>query len=326
MINRHTNREPGGFTLMELLVVIAIISMLVMIMAPGLNKVMKSAKALKQKSVLHSLEVGLEFFHDENDGYPQSKVESNNGNPPLICGAQHLAEALLGRDQRGFDPVSKWYAPNQDAAVKEYETDPTSLNRRKKLYVELKDSAVVLLENLYDSYTGNVYSSDGTGKILAPVITDIFRQKQITLPSGQKIFVGNPILYYKANEASKDFEWDPLPTKESRLIYNYEDNAALIQLGPVRDPANTKHLFDPAETVRLYRPQGHGQERFRQAAILRHDYRSFGAEFSQALQSPVVYPDVGRVRRDLRHQRRCDQFQLLTARFFERPPIKESRT
>ncbi len=267
MINRRINREHGGFTLIELLVVIAIISMLVMIMASGLGKVMKSAKALKQKSVLHSLEVGLEFFHDENDGYPQSKVESNNGADPLICGAQHLAEALLGRDQRGFDPVSKWYAPKQDAAVKEYETDSTSINRRKKLYVELKDSAVVLLENLYDSYSGRVYSSDGTGKILAPVITDIFRQKQIVLPSGQKYFVGNPILYYKANEGSRDFEWDPLPTQESRLIYNYEDNAALIQLGPVKDPVDSKHLFDPAEPYSYTDPKGvaktgFGKQRF----------------------------------------------------------------
>jgi prepilin-type N-terminal cleavage/methylation domain-containing protein len=249
MINRRIDREHGGFTLIELLVVIAIISMLVMIMASGLGKVMKSAKALKQKSVLHSLEVGLEFFHDENDGYPQSKVESSDGNgaSPLICGAQHLAEALLGRDQRGFDPVSKWYAPKQNAAVKEYETDPTSINRRKKLYVELKDSAVVLLEQLYDGYSGDVYSSDGTGKILAPVITDIFRQRQVTLPSGQQYFVGNPILYYKANEASRDFEWDPLPAQESRLIYNFQDNAALIQLHPVRDPVNLRHLFDPVQ-------------------------------------------------------------------------------
>lgn len=267
MINRRINREPGGFTLMELLVVIAIISMLVMIMASGLGKVMRSAKALKQKSVLHSIEVGLEFFHDENDGYPQSKVETNNGADPLVCGAQHLAEALLGRDQRGFDPVSKWYAPQQDAAVKEYETDPKSLNRRKKVYVELKDSAVVLLEQLYDGYSGRVYSSDGTGKILAPVITDIFRQKQITLTSGQKIFVGNPILYYKANEGTKDFEWDASGVKDSRLIYNYDDNAALIQLGPVKDPANTKHLYDPTEAYTYTDPQGtvkngFGRERF----------------------------------------------------------------
>ncbi len=286
MINRRIDREHGGFTLIELLVVIAIISMLVMIMASSLGKVMKSGKALKQKSVLHALEVGLEFFHDENDGYPQSKVESSDGKgaSPLICGAQHLAEALLGRDQRGFDPVSKWYAPKQDPAVKEYQTDPTSLNRRKKMYVELKDSAVVLLENLYDSYSGNVYSSDGTGKILAPVITDIFRQRQITLPSGQKYYVGNPILYYKANEASRDFEWDPLPAKESRLIYNYEDNAALIQLGPVKDPANTKHLFDPAEPYTYTDPQGAaktgtGKQRIYNT-ITDHSMRTFHKPFN----------------------------------------------
>ncbi|NLH18155.1 MAG: prepilin-type N-terminal cleavage/methylation domain-containing protein [Phycisphaerae bacterium] len=247
MNRRYSSRHGAAFTLMELLVVIAIISMLVMILAPGLNKVMKSAKALKQKAVLHSLEVGLEFFHDENDGYPQSKVESNKGAPPLICGAQHLAEALLGRDQRGFDPVSKWYAPKQDSALKEYENDPTSLHRRKKVYTELKDSAVVLLEQLYEGYSGPVYSSDGTGKILAPVITDIFRHRKVVLPSGQQYFVGNPILYYKANEESKDFEWDPMPTNLSRLIYNYDDNADLIKLGPVQDPVNRKHLFDPAE-------------------------------------------------------------------------------
>jgi|WetSurMetagenome_2_1015567.scaffolds.fasta_scaffold165984_2 prepilin-type N-terminal cleavage/methylation domain-containing protein len=284
MINRRIDRKHSGFTLIELLVVIAIISMLVMIMASGLGKVMKSGKALKQKSVLHALEVGLEFFHEENDGYPQSKVESDKGNKPYICGAQHLAEALLGRDQRGFDPVSKWYAPKQDPAVKEYQTDPTSLNRRKKMYVELKDSSVVLLENLYDGYNGDVYSSDGTGNILAPVIVDIFRQRQITLPSGQKMFVGNPILYYKANEASRDFEWDPLPTQESRLIYNYQDNAALIHLGPVKDPVDTKHLFDPAESYTYTDPKGvaktgTGQHRFYDT-ITDHSVRTFRKPFN----------------------------------------------
>ncbi len=264
------NRKTA-FTLMELLVVISIISMLVMIMTTGLHKVMKSAKALKQKSVLHSLDVGLEFFHEENDGYPQSSVESRNGSPPLICGAQHLAEALLGRDQHGFDPVSKWYAPDQDPSVKEYENDPTSLNRRRKLYVDLKSgSAVVLLEQLYDGYSGPVYSSSGDGMILAPVITDIFRHRQVQLLDGTRMFVGNPILYYKAKEASKDFDWDRLrttPADEPRLIYNYADNEEIISLGPVKDPVNSKHRFSISEPY-TYQDQsgaqqtGTGRQRF----------------------------------------------------------------
>ena len=70
----------------------------------------------------------------------------------------------------------------------------------------------------------------------------------------------------------------------SALIYNYQDNAALIKLGPVKDPVNTKHLYDPSEPYTYTDPKGagktgNGQQRFYDT-ITDHSARTFRKPFN----------------------------------------------
>ncbi len=245
MINRYRGRS--GFTLIELLVVIAIIAMLTGLLAPGIKAVSRAAKGLKQKSVFHGYETGLELFSKDFDGYPRSraKYDAFGIAGQDVYGPQHLAEALLGRDLNGFDRETKWCDANEDPLC--YTTDPKSVNRRKDHYVEVKDDGAYLIEEIYGAgNTGKVFSYDSSKDKRAPVVTDIFKGKKITLANGELVKVGTPILYFKANTATKRFMGSDSYAQRNRWIYNYEHNRGIIELGTVKDPTK-KHNFD--ETV-----------------------------------------------------------------------------
>lgn len=246
--------------MMELLTVIAIIALLVGLLVPGLGKVKQTAQSLKMKAVLHSMEVGMNFFAEDNGGLPDSSaVNKGDG---VVCGAQVLAEALLGRDGLGFDPESKWYAPDQpDDVYRSDEDTPEgkrSMNRRKKTYVELKDTGLVLLqgatpeEGLYDAYTGDLYADNTLNPQGAPVITDIFRHRKVrqTLASGEieDKWQGNPIVYFKADDSSRYFREDTAQHPENEWIYNYRDNVDIFLANSVNDPVNDVHEFNPTFT------------------------------------------------------------------------------
>lgn len=237
-----------GFTLIELLVVVAIISMLVGIIAPGLRGVVRQARNLKQKSVMKSMETGLELYAKDFDGYPDSSVLSNSGAPPYICGAQRMTEALVGRDGRGFDPKTKWYAPDPVPDYPDLYTDEDkSLNRRKNPYVELKDTgAYLIFPDLYDTDPGTVFSSNDNGR--APVFADIYRHRRVDLGGGQSTWAGNPIVYFKADASSRYFGPDSPEQDKRKWIYNYEDNREIFKLGPVQDPINEEHHYNPTYT------------------------------------------------------------------------------
>ena len=240
-----------GFTLIELLVVIGVIAMLIGIMAQGLHAVMRQAKSLKQKAILKSMDTGLELYAKDFGDYPESAMmAASNGSPPYVCGAQHLVEALVGRDGRGFEPKTKWYAPTQDPDL--YTDDKESLYRRKGPYTELKDTGAYLLTELYDSPTTDLYSNSNPAEPLtpprAPVFADIFRHRKIRTVDNRTRYVGNPIVYYKANAASRFFGDDTEQPDRRMWIYTYDDNREIFALGSVEDPTNIRHRYDPSFT------------------------------------------------------------------------------
>jgi type II secretory pathway pseudopilin PulG len=245
--------EKSAFTLLELLVVVAIIMLLVGLLAPGIKVFKRAADNLKQKSVFHGFETALELFSDDFDGYPDSDVLPDGGTTDLVCGAQHLAEALVGRDQRGFEPKTGWYPPDDelyedDVPEDLYENIPESLNRRKSPYTELKkDVGAYTIGQLFDD-SKNVYTPTlpvSEQKDLSPVFTDVFHRKKITLTgSNTKIKVGSPILYFKADATSRYFLDDmPVVPETSRWIFDYEDNRPIMELGNMMDQTII-HQFD----------------------------------------------------------------------------------
>ena len=231
-----------GFTMIELLVVIGIIMLLIGVLVPGMQMIKKQARNLRQKAVFHGIEIGIGFFRNDDGEYPPSKPKVDGGK--FVSGAQHLAEAMVGRDKQGFEPSTKWCAPTDQAAgtgdpTLYDQSDEVSLNRRRDVYLELKDASLHLLSDLYDS-TGNCYSGTLADKP-APVLVDVFQHKQIDV-DGEKVKVGSPILYYKANRKSKSFRVDPATVPHSRWMYNYQDNDMIARLGTVNDPT-VQHKF-----------------------------------------------------------------------------------
>jgi hypothetical protein len=193
----------------------------------------------------------LELFSKDFDGYPESTITTGNGGAvPYVCGAQHLVETIVGRDERGFEPRTGWYAPDDSLYNSNVPSDlyddssDDSLNRRKPIYVELKKgTGVFTMGDLYGTGNcGDVYESDVSGRPRAPVFTDVFRRKKITLSNGDNVKVGSPILYYKADSASRYFKVSSMPPYYNEWIYNVLDNDSIVTLGTLEDPAVQHHF------------------------------------------------------------------------------------
>jgi type II secretory pathway pseudopilin PulG len=236
-------KKNKGFTIVELLTVMSVIMILIGLLVPALNLVRKMATETKQRAQFHSISVALEFFSGENDGYPES---TELGTTNYTVGAQHLAEALVGRDLQGYDTASSW-----DAEADASATNPpygglgtsvdiaASLDRRRGPYLTVENVESCQVGQLYDN-PGKVYDGSTTS---APVLTDVYRVRFITATAGtvnRQLKVGSPVLYYKANTASRIFDSTQPPADN---IYNIEDNEELVALGKVT-AESTEHPID----------------------------------------------------------------------------------
>ena len=219
-------RKKTGFTLVELLTVLAIITMLVGLLVPSMAMVRRLAKKTKQKAQLTSIGLALTAFRDEHGDYPPS-LNAGAGVWDY-CGAQKLAEALLGRDLLGFHPQSNW------SATDDTYYNPTTLDERRGRYLELATASAFKLIDLFGGSTGMLEGN-------TYVICDVFGAKEV--PVGGKIVrAGTPILYYRANTSSRQMidhanEWE-------RNIYNAQDNGILVGLGKVGNPTTPHPLLD----------------------------------------------------------------------------------
>lgn len=238
-------KEKFGFTIVELLTVMAVIAILIGLLVPALNMVRRMAVVTKQKAQFHSISVSLDMFDSDMDGYPESTaLPDNPPSAPYTVGAQHLAEALIGRDFQGFDPHSSWdaYADKTDLGIyasvnnkgSEQIQENDSLDRRKGPYLNPGNIEAYSVGQLYGSgNTGSVYSGDD-----GLVLTDAYRVKRVEI--GGKVFrAGSPILYFKANTSSTDFpilaQSSISDTQANGYIYNIIDNEDLLKLGSVKD-------------------------------------------------------------------------------------------
>jgi prepilin-type N-terminal cleavage/methylation domain-containing protein len=237
-------KKNSAFTLIELLVVMALIAALVGLLSVGLRQVKIKATDLKQKGEFHGMEISIELFQNEFNGYPDSAVVSEGSVD--VCGAQRLAEALEGRDELGFHPKSKWHpAKEASAGLTLYDiTVDDTRKQRKPVYFELKHSGMYTPEELWGPGNTGALQDDQ-----CPVITDVFVRN---IPADTTIDqrVGAPVLYFKA-DPTKRFRVDssrqlvdPATQSEYRQwIYNFDDNLELLNLAWLRDPGSPE---DPA--------------------------------------------------------------------------------
>lgn len=235
--------KKKAFTLIELLVVMAIISALVAIMSVGLRTVKIKSTNLKQKGEFHGMEISIELFQNDFGRYPDSSAVY--GGSDYTCGAQRLAEAMEGRDERGFNPKSKWHPDLEDSAFPLYDIPANDTRKqRKPVYFELKHSGFYTPEQLWGAGNTGLLQPDK-----CPVITDVF-VRNVAADTTIDEKVGSPVLYFKA-DPTKRFRVNnanqlvsPATQAEyTKWIYNFDDNIDLLDLPWLRDPGSAE---DPA--------------------------------------------------------------------------------
>ena len=229
-----------GFTVVELLTVIAIIAILVGIFIPTVSFVRNTAREAKQRTQLVAIDMAIMAFRGDYGDYPRSDVLQQS--PFNYCGAQRLAEALVGWDLLGFHPDTGWTADDVD---RRYDLDgmtepqiKDNLNKRIGPYLELSTANAFKLSDLFVSCGSGTWA-------LAPdtyVLCDVFGIKPVsyTTASGTTTTVkaGTPILYYRAKTSSKVHNTGPVPDR----IYSAIDNKTLTEL-KIKDP-DRPHLLD----------------------------------------------------------------------------------
>ena len=236
-------RKKTGITIIELLIVLGIIALLVGLLLPALSAVRNMAKETKQKAQFSTIELALATFKNDEGDYPPSGGWDYTRNASSdYCGAQKLAEALLGWDLMGFHPKSAWKASGLDSAdgtssydpahTRDINADgiPDTFDERKGPYLELASS---------DAFrTGGPEGLFFDSGALNPdrfVLCDVFSRKRIVMLNQVtggtvRYKAGTPILYFRANTSSK-YLGDP----EAGSIYRVGDNRELMRLGSVEE-------------------------------------------------------------------------------------------
>jgi type II secretory pathway pseudopilin PulG len=250
-------RIKTGLTMIELLIVLGIIALLVGLLLPAIGMVRTVAKETKQKAQLSAIELALAAFKNDEGDYPPSDwvLPPNPGSD--YCGAQKLAEALLGWDLLGFHPNTAWRADGLDAGGGAGSYDPAqtrdinsdgiadTFDERKGPYLELATTNAFRIRDLFRPASIEALAPDTF------VICDVFGAKKINIVkgidsvTGQPITVnekaGAPILYYRANTSGKIIG----------DVYRVSDNDALVYIKqqddgrehPLGRPGNSYQFF-----------------------------------------------------------------------------------
>ncbi|MHC4498113.1 MAG: type II secretion system protein [Planctomycetota bacterium] len=230
------SNKKAAFTIIELLTVMSVIIILIGLLVPAMNMVRRFARKVTQKNQFHSIEVAMETFNAEWDGYPSSEGYDYVANAPLnYCGVQRLAEAMVGQDLLGFHPDSK-FIPGDDAYNLTLNPDLSG----RRLYLKLGSANAYRLGGFYSGNRLLPFAEDHL------VLCDVYRRNVTyndpTVPqdpmNGQ--LVGMPILYYRANtsgithpifDKTTNQLLNGVSVDDPGNIYNYRDNHTFVALG-----------------------------------------------------------------------------------------------
>ena len=268
--------KKTGFTIVELLTVMAVIMILMSLLVPALSSLRIYALRVKQRNQFRGMDVALEFFYNERDGYPDSGEFDKSPIAPstglLYCGAMKFAEAMVGQDLLGFNPQSKFYQlgtfdgmnpvagipsgpigavpfgndlyPGRpDGRVTSQGKVQASMKERNKLYLPLENANVYKLGDLYDVGLVNMYFQGSATPLYPaaslPVLCDVY-PTVMHRQTGKN--VGMPILYYRANTTKNSHDFTPAmidliyKRQLNDNIYNFMDNERLVEMGLPSEP------------------------------------------------------------------------------------------
>lgn len=258
------NRKYNGFTMVELLTVVAVISLLLAILIPSLQMVRKIVKETQQKAQFTTIDLALTAFKSDYGSYPPSAQRDTIG--AHYCGAQKLAEAMMGQDLLGFHPDSIFRQDGQDKNnVDLYpddlnpipgSSDWDNLQKRRGPYLDAATANVFRLGSDLGMQNG-LFENIVRLNPERYVVCDVFAVKNVTItqPGGSTATfrAGTPILYYRAKTASKVFNSGPTADR----IYDCEDNIVLIELYQLKklpDVVEPHKLIDP-DPYYMYKPE-----------------------------------------------------------------------
>jgi prepilin-type N-terminal cleavage/methylation domain-containing protein len=236
--------QLGGFTLIELLVVIVIIAILIGLLVPAVGMVQRSAKNTQTRSIITSLETGLESFKGDGrvggsypPSFPDSPVEGQVINPyipnnnsaviPNMTGAGLLVWALSGADMLGTPGFERFgmaaWADATGSAQRgtnggAYALDANRQPIRPRSGPYVDGGKVPMSEAVGAGTFAIAAEKEATGDLvprLYPMYLDGF---------------GHPILYYKADTAGRQMVGLDRANYggNNRGIYWYEDNQTLV--------------------------------------------------------------------------------------------------
>jgi hypothetical protein len=228
---RERTMRHGASSLWTVLFVAFAALLAFVLLAPTCHRPDHPAIFVKQKAQLHSMDAAIELFRNESNAYPPS--DANDVTGKSYCGAMKLAEALMGRDLRGFHPQSVFrrdgMGPNTLASLYPASPAPDNLKARMRPYLASESANAWRLADIYGKGKMGPFPED------TYVLCDVFERMR---PSGVK--TGMPILYYRANRLGTAHR-----PSDPNNIYDSTDNHALLALGVPGDPNKTHPLIDP---------------------------------------------------------------------------------
>jgi len=268
--NETKLKKRSGFTIIEMMTVMGIIAILIGLLAPALSVVRDYSKRIQQKAQFHSIDVGIELYKTDYGSYPPSSDNADPCNlhsldPTPYCGANKLAEAMVGLDMLGFHPNSDFRSdglnmrddgsgfgtteaypvyhpvidlpPNLEGLFGE--TAAENVQARGK-YMELENANAFEMQDIYRDVTTigfrEVEQSPST-IIASLVLCDVYTAKRHTKKTGM------PILYYRARTMNvQQKSTDALEIADD--VYYYPDNFNLLALGLPDDQTMYHPLAD----------------------------------------------------------------------------------
>ncbi len=253
-MKKHATTKRG-FTIVELLTVMSVIAVLIGLLVPALNMVKDFSRQIQQSAQLHSIEVALDLYKVEFGAYPPSNENSLAlplVDPASYCGANKLAEALVGLDFLGFHPASEFRSdglatiidkkgvkqPNvrvyQPGAFEgDWQTAEENIRARGGKFggpfIELENANAFLMQDVYDVV--------GTFDQFSVVLCDVYAKKRTALSGSKK--AGMPILYFRARTQYVQQD-STVGTGIEDDIYYYRDNENLLTM-ETSDQAGVPH-------------------------------------------------------------------------------------
>jgi type II secretory pathway pseudopilin PulG len=224
-----------------MLTTIAVIAILISLLVPALGLVQKTAMKVKQKSQFNSIDIALEGFATDFGDYPDSSY--NTLDDSGYCGAQKLAEAVVGYDGFGVHPRSGFRSDGMndvdgDSTLERVydvingitgslsgtilETGAENRAVRKGPYLELESANAVKISDLYAVGPGTLERDTF-------VLADMFGK--VRHRTTQKK-TGMPILYFKADVRGTAHESPYTGGPALRYVYDIQHNDQIYRAPP----------------------------------------------------------------------------------------------